>query len=64
MLLGQLQIVTKKRNQVNFFFRMINLFRSLNFASKSFEENVDIDNQRWEIYVSLWKQQILKIEKT
>ena len=64
MLLGQLQIVTKKRNQVNFFFRMINLFRSLNFASKRFEENVDIDNQRWEIYVSLWKQQILKIEKT
>ena len=64
LLLGQLQIVTKKRNQVNFFFRIINLFRSLNFASKRFEENVDIDNQRWEIYVSLWKQQILKSEKT
>ena len=64
LLLGQLQIVTKKRNQVNFFFRIINLFRSLNFASKRFEENVDIDNQRWEIYVSLWKKQILKSEKT
>ena len=54
----------KEKKSGQLFFRIINLFRSLNFASKRFEENVDIDNQRWEIYVSLWKKQILKSEKT
>ena len=43
----------KEKKSCQLFFRIINLFRSLNFASKRFEENVDIDNQRWEIYVSL-----------
>ena len=43
----------KEKKSGQLFFRIINLFRSLNFASKRFEENVDIDNQRWEIYVSL-----------
>ena len=54
----------KEKKSGQLFFRIINLFRSLNFASKRFEENVDIDNHHWKIYVSLWKQQILKSEKT
>ena len=43
----------KEKKSGQLFFPYNQFIPFLNFASKRFEENVDIDNQRWEIYVSL-----------